>query len=411
MHRRFPRTALTAILALSSLAVTVPLASADDLRDRERDARGEVRSAQGDLQESSKKLSAAARKLEAARERLAGAQRTLATAQSQLAEARRLDQEMQAQLEAAEIRLERAQAALERARERVRAQRADIGRLAANMYVNGDPQLMGLAVVLNSQDPAEATSQLNTVDSLMSRQDNTLEVLRKARAAMVAEERKVEAARAVVAEQRAAAADNLEVRQGLEQQAATARTEVATLVKGRAAATAEARQARAADSVQLRAAERQAQKIRALILARAARQRGGFSGDAGSFLQRPVPGGVTSPYGYRVHPIYGYYGLHDGTDFSAPCGTANVAAGTGTVISRAWSDVYGNRLYLDVGQVNGKNLTVVYNHLSSYAVGTGQRVDRGQVVGYSGSTGWSTGCHLHFSVLVDGDPVDPMRYL
>ncbi|KQT89290.1 hypothetical protein ASG49_16030 [Marmoricola sp. Leaf446] len=411
MPRPLPRTALTAILALSSLAVTVPLASADDLRDRERDARGSVRSAQDDLQESSDQLSAAARKLQAARERLGGAQRRLETAQSQLGEARRLDQEMQAQLEAAEIRLERAQAALEQARERVRRQRADIGRLAANMYVNGDPQLMGLAVVLNSQDPAEATSQLNTVDSLMSRQDNTLDVLREARAEMVAEEQKVEAARAVVAEQRAAAADNLALRQDLEQQAASARTEVATLVKGRAAATAEARQARVADAAQLREAEQQARKIRELILARAARQRGGFSGDAASFLQRPVPGGVTSPYGYRVHPIYGYYGLHDGTDFSAPCGTANVAAGTGTVISRAWSDVYGNRLYLDLGQVNGKNLTVVYNHLSSYAVGTGQRVSRGQVIGYSGSTGWSTGCHLHFSALLDGNPVDPMRYL
>ncbi len=411
MHRRFPRTALTAILALSSLAVTVPLASADDLRDRERNARGDVRSAEDDLQESSKQLAAAAEKLEAARARLDGAQRTLETAQTQLGEARRLDLEMQAQLEAAQLRLERAREALQKARDRVRAQRADIGRLAANMYVNGDPQLMGLAVVLNSQDPAEATSQLNTVDSLMSRRDNTLEVLREARAEMVAEEEAVAAAEQVVAEQRAAAADNLAVRQDLEQQAASARTEVATMVKGRAAATAEARQARAADSAQLAAAEQQAKKVRDLILARAARQRGGFSGDSASFLQRPVPGGVTSAYGYRIHPIYGYYGLHDGTDFSAPCGTANVAAGTGTVISRAWSDVYGNRLYVDLGQVNGRNLTVVYNHLSSYAVTTGQRVERGQVVGYSGSTGWSTACHLHFSALVDGNPVDPMRYL
>lgn len=411
MQRPFPRTVLTAVLALSSLAVTVPLASADDLSDRERDAKGSVRSAQDDLQESSQHLSAAARKLQAARQELGAAQQRLATAQSRLSEAQRLDREMQAQLEAAELRLEQAQAALEQARERVKAQRADIGRLAANMYVNGDPQLMGLAVVLNSQDPAEATSQLNTVDSLMSRQDNTLDVLREARAAMVAEEAEVAEARAVVARQRQAAAENLEVRQSLEQQAVTARTEVATLVKGRAAATADARRARAADAAQLRAAEAQAQKIRRLILERAARQRGGFSGSAASFLQRPVPGAITSPYGYRIHPIYGYYGLHDGTDFSAPCGTTNVAAGTGTVISRAWSDVYGNRLYLDLGQVNGKNLTVVYNHLSSYAVSTGQRVTRGQVVGYSGSTGWSTGCHLHFSALLDGDPVDPMRFL
>ena len=98
---------------------------------------------------------------------------------------------------------------------------------------------------------------------------------------------------------------------------------------------------------------------------------GGFKGDAGAFLYRPVPGGITSSFGYRKHPIYGYWGLHDGTDFSTPCGIANRAAGSGTVISRYWSDVYGNRLYLDLGQVNGKNMTVVYNHLSGYSASTG----------------------------------------
>jgi murein DD-endopeptidase MepM/ murein hydrolase activator NlpD len=124
-----------------------------------------------------------------------------------------------------------------------------------------------------------------------------------------------------------------------------------------------------------------------------------------------VPGAVTSSFGYRRHPIYGYWGLHDGTDFSAPCGTANIAVRSGTVISRYWSDVYGNRLYLDLGQVNGKNMTVIYNHLSSYRVGNGQRVARGDVIGYSGTTGWSTACHLHFTVMLNGTPVNPMNYL
>ncbi len=148
-----------------------------------------------------------------------------------------------------------------------------------------------------------------------------------------------------------------------------------------------------------------------LILERARRQSGGFTGSTGGFLQRPVPGYVTSSYGYRRHPIFGYWGLHDGTDFSAPCGTPNRAVASGTVIARFWSDVYGNRLYLDIGRVNGKNMTVVYNHLSSYRVSSGARVQRGEVIGYSGSTGWSTACHLHFTVMLDGVPVDPMNYM
>jgi murein DD-endopeptidase MepM/ murein hydrolase activator NlpD len=66
---------------------------------------------------------------------------------------------------------------------------------------------------------------------------------------------------------------------------------------------------------------------------------------------------------------------------------------------------------VDVGKVNGHNLTVVYNHATSYRVGVGDEVDRGEVVGYAGDTGWSTGCHLHFTVLQDGTAVDPMTYL
>jgi murein DD-endopeptidase MepM/ murein hydrolase activator NlpD len=124
-----------------------------------------------------------------------------------------------------------------------------------------------------------------------------------------------------------------------------------------------------------------------------------------------VPGYVTSPYGWRMHPIYHYWGLHDGTDFHAPCGTPLRASGYGTVIARSYSDVYGNRLYLDLGQVNGHNLTVVYNHASSYRYGVGAKVDRGAVVGYAGTTGWSTACHLHFTVLRDGNAVDPMGYM
>jgi murein DD-endopeptidase MepM/ murein hydrolase activator NlpD len=160
--------------------------------------------------------------------------------------------------------------------------------------------------------------------------------------------------------------------------------------------------------------QREEQRIKQRILAqarRAARSHGGFNGATGGFLDRPVPGIVTSPFGYRRHPIYGYWGLHDGTDFRVGCGEPLHASASGHVISRYYSSVYGNRLYVGVGMVNGKYLTVVYNHLSGYAVGSGQDVARGQVIGYAGNTGWSTACHLHFTVLANGQPVNPMNYM
>ena len=228
---------------------------------------------------------------------------------------------------------------------------------------------------------------------------------------MVAQEAAVEKARAAVAVQRQAARANLVRKQSLERSAASARAEVARLYARARSAEVVAARARRADQRQLRVAKRQENKIRRLIIERSRRQHGGYSGNTGGFLYRPVPGPITSPFGWRRHPIYGYWGLHDGTDFSAPCGTPNHAAGSGTVISKVWSSVYGNRLYLDLGRVNGKNMTVVYNHLSSYSAHTGEHVHRGEVIGYAGTTGWSTGCHLHFTVLRNGSPVDSMNYM
>ncbi len=385
-----------------------------DLRDRQHKVRGEISHAQGDLQESSKELEQAARQLQRSQTRLQAAQKKLAAAQGKVDAAARRDAEMQAKLQAAEHDLAVARAKLKAAKAQMVEQRRQIGELAASNYANGDPALMGLSVILNSQDVGELTSQMNTVDSLMDRQSGTLERLTAARVRLAEREVKVEQMTASVAVQRKAAAVNLVRTRALEQAAAKVRAQVASAVADNRAARAAASRARAADAVKLRQLKAQEDKIKQLILKRARAQKksgGGYSGSSGGFLSRPVPGVVTSPYGWRVHPIYGYYGLHDGTDFRAACGTPMRAVASGTVIARQWSDVYGNRLYLDLGRVNGRNMTAVYNHATSYSVGVGARVSRGQVLGSSGTTGWSTACHLHFTVLVNGNPVDPMKYM
>jgi len=124
----------------------------------------------------------------------------------------------------------------------------------------------------------------------------------------------------------------------------------------------------------------------------------------------PVSGRVTSPFGYRHHPIYGYWGLHDGVDFSAGCGAPMYAAASGRVLASYYQSAYGNRLIIDHGFARGAGVATIYNHATTYVVGRGEQVKRGQVIGYVGSTGWSTGCHLHFTVMANGEPVNPMNW-
>lgn len=131
----------------------------------------------------------------------------------------------------------------------------------------------------------------------------------------------------------------------------------------------------------------------------------GPSGDGS--LRRPVGGPITSPFGPRVHPVTGARTLHDGTDFGVPCGTPVHAAGAGTVVSLGFSGAYGNRVVVR----HGDGLATSYNHLASASVVVGQDVTTSTIVGRVGSTGLSTGCHLHFMARRGGTLTDPMALL
>lgn len=416
MLRSFPRAtrrrAMVACLAmvLAALPLALPQASADDLKHRKHQVHHHVRHAKAQLDESSGALRRATGRLEAARTELAAAHRHLAHTRGKLAAARILDAQMQARLAAAKRELAGARQDVASSQVDIGEKKADIGRIAVENYQGGSPSLMGITAMLNAQQPTDVITQLNTVGNLMSRESNALDRLEAAKALLVVREQQVEKSKEQVAAERAAAAANLARRKRLEEQAAAERTQVAQLVATRRDARAHARTVRAHDLRQLKKLQRQEEQIKRKILARARHARGGYKGSTGGFLYRPLPGVITSPYGWRIHPIYHYWGLHDGVDMASPCGTPERAAGTGRVVAEYYSSVWGHRLYLDLGQVNGKNMTVIYNHIARYRVHTGAHVRRGEVVAYEGTTGWSTGCHLHFTVMLNGNPVNPARY-
>ncbi|MCK7612538.1 M23 family metallopeptidase [Roseibium sediminicola] len=125
-------------------------------------------------------------------------------------------------------------------------------------------------------------------------------------------------------------------------------------------------------------------------------------------IRKPLNGGkFRSGFGMRRHPIHGYTKMHRGVDWSAPRGTPIMAAGNGVIEKAGWSSGYGRRI--ELRHTNG--YTTTYNHMTGFAKGIqeGSRVTQGQIIGYVGSTGLSTGPHLHYEVLVNGRYMDPMR--
>ncbi len=131
---------------------------------------------------------------------------------------------------------------------------------------------------------------------------------------------------------------------------------------------------------------------------------GGYSGKwTGRFLQ-PVAGRVGSGFGMRKHPIFGGIRMHTGVDIGAPYGANIRAGGDGKVIYTGWRGGYGNTVMID----HGGGVATLYAHCSGFAVSTGQVVKAGQTIAYVGSTGYSTGNHLHFEVRINGDPVNPL---
>ena len=198
----------------------------------------------------------------------------------------------------------------------------------------------------------------------------------------------------------------------------TARTEQTRLVRnellGARDQIASTKQQKLTDLSQLSASERaEAEEIDSLQASSAAltariqaaqaqhSSSGPSSTPSSAGLIWPASGPVTSPFGFR------WGRMHEGIDIGATYGSAIHAAASGTVIYCGWESGYGNLTVID----HGGNLATAYGHQSSIAVTCGQQVSQGQVIGYVGSTGHSTGPHLHFEVRINGAPVDPMGYL
>jgi murein DD-endopeptidase MepM/ murein hydrolase activator NlpD len=153
--------------------------------------------------------------------------------------------------------------------------------------------------------------------------------------------------------------------------------------------------------------EASSEKLERVIQAKLLQKRTGSYLKGSGAMDWPLRGRITSRFGYRRHPLWGGRHMHTGIDIAAPHGDPIRAADSGVVIFSGWWDGYGKALVID----HGKKISTVYGHMSRIYVQNDSSVRKGQIIGLVGSTGYSTGPHLHFEVRINGKPTNPMPYL
>ena len=312
--------------------------------------------------------------------------------------------QVSAELDALSAQEVQAQVSLDDAGRELRTDRAAAARRVRALYrTGGTVELAWTALASTGSGFADAASGFQTARVVLDSDAATLDRARERVDVAVSSSAQVQELRQLRAELETEA----ELRHR-DAEAALAARQALLSSSGEALAGAVERERQEAERVALRKALAEAARAAAV---RAAQLQADTYASTG-WLSPPVAGArISSQYGYRIHPILGYRKLHAGTDFAAPCGTPITAAADGTVVTAGWGGGFGNLVVVAHGDIGGSSLATAYAHQSRLAVSAGQQVSRGQVIGYIGTTGSSTGCHLHLETRVAGTPVNPMRYL
>ena len=394
MFKKYVIPVVVAALLTPNFAV---LAEDEDLQNQLSDVQNRM------AQESEKKAQAEA-VIGSVNDKLYAIQQQLETAQRDY-------QAVANELKATEEKIAATQADLEKTRARLKVREGVFPKRVRDIYMHG--QLSYLDVVLGAKDFSDFSNRLELLRRIIDADITLISDIRKERAAIETAKQELETQRARQAElrdQAAAKRDEIESRRK-EQQAILYQAQNDKAVAEQAYNEYQQSSQAIAEMLRQRAADRAAQA------AAAAAQASSGGGGGGSDYYQPVSGSgamiwpvngvVTSPYGYRTHPIFGTTIYHSGIDIGVDYGTPVHAADGGVVVEAGWISGYGYAVIID----HGNGLSTLYGHNQELAVSEGQSVSQGQVIAYAGSTGNSTGPHVHFEVRANGDPVDPSAYL
>jgi murein DD-endopeptidase MepM/ murein hydrolase activator NlpD len=399
-------------------ATTTPPAATDQDAGVDPDELAAVlKQVRSELAESSEEMVRAAADLRLADQALPGARATAENTRKLLAAAERRQAETALRRGQAQVRYMLSTREAEQTAAEVTEQQAKIGRLARAVYQGGG-SLGNVSMLLDAQSPADFAERLVALQTVVSSQRSVLDDLESVQQTFGERTDDLEQVRDELAAADEQAQKDVQVVTALAEQARAAEARVADLVDRRKAALAAAAAAQVRDDAAHAHQVGESTQLQAELAAQARRDLGPAAGRDGATIPArpgnlawPVLGPITSPFGMRVHPVTGVYKLHTGADIGAPCGTPIRVARDGLVIQAGWNSAYGWRTVVTHGVVDGLLLTTTYNHQTALGVAVGDRVTAGHVIGTVGSTGYSTGCHMHFELYVNSAVVDPIPWL
>ncbi|WP_066582581.1 peptidoglycan DD-metalloendopeptidase family protein [Cellulomonas timonensis] len=422
--------ALVLVGALAALTTVGGPAIADTLSDKraaakklEQENAAKREQLAASLEGLSAELGQALMDLQAMEARMPQAQFELAEAEASLERSQREATLVAARLQDAEDQESSIGSTIEQDTARATHIRESIGQMAREAY-KGRGAASSMGVVLGAESTEEFIEQYGLVSTALRTQTSTLDEMRTLQAQNLNSQARLEAVRGRIQELKAEADQKVVEADAARTQAQDRKDEIEQLIVQQAAKKAQIESQKAAAEAEAAAADAEAAKIAAELAAIAEAQRAADAAAAAAAGKPQTPAGpvsgslfanptsikpmyVTSNYGMRLHPTLGYVRLHAGIDLRTYCGNPIYAGRAGTVQWAQYRYGFGNQVMLDHGLVNGSSLMSSYNHMTSFVVRSGQRVEQGTLLGYSGNTGTSAACHLHLEVYVNGVTQDP----
>ncbi len=372
-------TALLAAL-LAGLQLSVPVSWAESIEDKK-----------AELEDVQRQMDEKDAQREQKKQEIGNAVERLIAAQNELAEAKRKLAAIESRQRALEIRIRQNEADLGAKQHDYDVTRKIYEKRLRDIYENG--QVNYLDVLLGSADFRDFASRMYLLQRVIRRDFDLIDRLEVQKEALLEQKAQLEEIRHQLnfayaegqAEQKIVAQKTVE-RQALYEQALAEKAQL---------------------DAEYEELQRNSQEITAMI--QRMEEEGRLMPQAGGTgqLSWPVNGEITSPFGWRVHPIWGTQIFHAGLDIGADYGDPVHAADSGTVVYAGWMGGYGNAVMID----HGGGMVTLYGHNSSITVGEGEQVSKGQTIALACSTGNSTGPHCHFEVRIHGEVVSPLQYL